>query len=77
MRWKTENMLVNLDTAWKKITVILEVLLRAAIKVQKGSCEINLHGFLVSWQHNKAKVPSFIGSKPNPKAEHSNEKSSR
>lgn len=74
MGQKTENMLVNLDTTWKVITVMLEVTLRAAIKLQKGRCGINLYDFLLSWQHNKAKVPSFVRSKPKPKAEHSNEK---
>lgn len=37
-----------------------EVALRAAIKVYKGRCEIHLYGFLLSWQHNKAKGPRFI-----------------
>lgn len=60
MGWKTENMLVKLDTAWKVIAVMSEVALRAAIKVYKGRCEIHLYGFLLSWQHNKAKAPRFI-----------------
>lgn len=74
---KTENVLVNLDTTWKVIAVVLKVTLRAAIKIQKGRCETHLYGFHMSWQHNKAKVPSSVRSKPNPKVEHSYEKSSR
>lgn len=61
-------MFVNLDTTWKVIAVMLEVTLRAAIEVQTGRREIHLCGFLLSRQHNKAKLPSFVKSKPNPKA---------